>query len=134
MATEATKKTKHPKNTEFDELAFEAIDETLGTLGEQPKEAIYAYLKTKYHTDEKEIPQQIDNFSKALRDLFKTGATQLENACMKKLCFKVKNAYRWLICEGTAPQVTFREYLQFMKQQFKEAKEKDMGSIIQSSE
>jgi hypothetical protein len=132
MATEATKKRKHPKSTrpleDFDSLLLKAIDESLSSLGENSKTATYSYLKKKYRIDKNEIPQRIGPFSQALEDLFKTGARQLEILCMKKLYSQVKKTHSGLVCEWVTSEVTFQEYVHLAKQHFTEAGEKLRGN------
>ncbi len=100
---------------DFDDLTLKAIDETLSSLGEQPKTAIYLYLKKRYCIDKKEIPQRIEEFSDALEDLLKVGAAQLEILFMKNLFLQLKNMRGDLFFECAASNVTFREYTRLMK-------------------
>jgi|WetSurMetagenome_2_1015567.scaffolds.fasta_scaffold03942_8 hypothetical protein len=125
MTKEAAEKKKYAENTvseDFDKLTLKAIDEALSALGEQSKTAIYFYLNGKYHVKKREIPQRIEDFSKALEDVLKTGAVPLEILCMDNLFAQVKKACGWSICEWTAPKLTFNQYVQFMRQQYKEGK------------
>jgi hypothetical protein len=93
ITTNPAEKENCQENTiseDFDNLTLKAIDETLSMLGEQPKTAIYSYLKKKYFIDKKEIPQRMGDFSKAIEDLLKMGAVQLEILFMKNLFAQIK--------------------------------------------
>jgi hypothetical protein len=123
MTKKTTEKEKHQKNAtseDFDKLTLQAIDETLSALGEKPKTAIYAYLKKNYSIDKKDIPQRIGEFSKALEDLLKIGAVQLEILFMKNLFTQLKKTNGNFFCEWTAHNVSFQEYTEFMKQRHTE--------------
>ena len=124
MTADTAKKKEHEKNTvfeDFDNLTLKAIDEALSPLGEKSKTVIYSYLERKYHINKKEIPNQIESFSKALEELLKTSAAQLEILCMENLFVQVKKTRRGFIC-GTITNVTLKQYVQFMKQQYIEEK------------
>ncbi|MCW4003991.1 MAG: hypothetical protein NWE95_08795 [Candidatus Bathyarchaeota archaeon] len=125
MISEPAENKKQSENTvfeDFDSLAVKAIDEALSTLGEKPKTAIYSYLNSKYHIDKKGIPQRIEDFSKALEDLLKSGAAQMEILCREKLFFHVKKTCGESICEWITPKLSFKQYVQFMEQQYKKSK------------
>jgi hypothetical protein len=76
-------------------LLLEAIDEALSSLGETPKKAIYYQLETAFNIKTKEIPNKIDDFSRALERLFGVGAKHLEIVFMKNLYAKVRGACEW---------------------------------------
>ncbi|MCW4024379.1 MAG: hypothetical protein NWF01_05005 [Candidatus Bathyarchaeota archaeon] len=121
MTKKTTEKENRQKNTtseDFDNIMLQAIDETLSMLGEKPKTAIYAYLKKKYFIEKKDMPQRIGEVSKALEELLKIGATQLEILFMKNLFIQLKKTRGDFFYEWTACNVTFQEYTQFMKQKY----------------
>jgi hypothetical protein len=82
-------------------LLPEAIDETLSSLGETPKKAIYYQLKTEFNIKTKETPNKIDDFSRALEKLFGLGAKHLEILFMKSLYAKVRCARGWVFYGGS---------------------------------
>jgi hypothetical protein len=62
---------------DFDTLLLSTIDETLSyVLGEINANIIYEYLKSN-SCGKQEIPQKLDFFSEALRDLLGTGRGQI---------------------------------------------------------
>jgi ribosomal protein L23 len=77
--------------TDFNSLLLEAIDETLSSLGETPKKAIYCQLKTAFNIKTKEIQTRL-TISRALERLFGVGAKHLEILFMKSLYVKVRGA------------------------------------------
>jgi hypothetical protein len=105
----------------FNMLLLEAIDETLSCLGESSKTAVYHHLETVFNIEKEEIPSMIDDFSRALESLFGLGAKVLEIMVMKSLYAKVRAASRGVSCEWVVPKMTFREYMDLMKQRFREA-------------
>ena len=105
----------------FDRLLLEAIDETLSCLGESSKTATYSHLGTVFKIKKEEIPNRIDDFSKALESLFGLGAKVLETMFMKILYDKVRVAGEGVSRDWVVPTMTFKEYVDLMKQRFEEA-------------
>ncbi|MGB9135567.1 MAG: hypothetical protein WCC63_08335, partial [Candidatus Bathyarchaeia archaeon] len=62
----------------FKKLLLEAVEESLSTLGETPKQAIYYHLKEAFKIGRQEIPDKIDEFVFAIEDIFGQGAKLLE--------------------------------------------------------
>jgi hypothetical protein len=117
-------------------LLLEAIDEALSSLGETPKKAIYYQLETAFNIKRLEIPNKIDDFSRALERLFGVGAKHLEIVFMKNLYAKVRGACEWIPCEWVVPEFTFKAYVDFMKQNYEEASrnEEEIGILINENE
>jgi hypothetical protein len=104
----------------FNRLLLEAIDETLSCLGESSKTATYCHLETVFSIKKEQIPNMIDDFSRALESLFGLGAKFLEIMFMKSLHAKVRVAGEGVSCEWVVPDLTFKEYVDLMKQRFEE--------------
>jgi len=109
------------ERADFNRLLLEAIDETLSCLGESSKRATYRHLEAVFNIKQKEIPNNIDDFLRALESLFGLGAKILKIMFMKSLHAKVKVASEGASCEWVVPGMTFREYVELMKQHFEEA-------------
>jgi hypothetical protein len=77
----------------FENILLEAIDEGLACLGEQTKKAVYQHLKNKYSLSKQDIPYRIEDFTKAIEDIFQAGAKLLEIKIMKILYTKIGNGY-----------------------------------------
>jgi len=105
----------------FNSLLLEAIDETLSCLGESAKTVTYRHLETRFKIKKEEIPNMIDDFSKALESLFGSGAKALEIMFMKSLYDKVRVASEGVSSDWVVPEMTFKEYVNLMKQRFKKA-------------
>ena len=73
----------------FEKILLESIDEGLDCLGEPAKQAIYFQLKNKYALNKQDIPDRIKIFTKAIEDIFQTGALLLEIKIMKILFNKI---------------------------------------------
>jgi len=83
----------------------------------------------------KEIPNKLDDFSKALESLFGLGAKALEIMLMKSLYIKVRVTFENVSCEWFVPEMTFREYVDFMKQHFEESStHQETGIFINETE
>jgi hypothetical protein len=105
----------------FSELLLEAIDEALSSLGESQKTAIYYHLKKEFNIKRLEIPERVEDFSRALERIFGLGARHLEILFMKSLYAKLGGVCEWTACEWTVPKLTFQEYVRLMKQKLEEA-------------
>ncbi len=97
---------------DFNELFLAAIDETLSSLGESAKTAIYFHLEQKFNVKKHEIPRSVDNFVKALGILFGIGSKSLELMFMKKFHEKVG-----VDCGQIKPEdFSFSNYVNMVKQ------------------
>lgn len=116
----------------FNGLLLEAIDEVLSSLGESPKTAIYYHLEEAFNIKRLEIPERFNDFSSALEQIFGVGATHLEILFMKSLYAKVRGAREFASCEWVVPEVTFKAYVDIMRQNYEEASknEEEMGILI----
>ena len=75
-------------NGEFEKLLVEAIDESLSSLGESPKQAILFHLENSFKIKKQEISNNIAGFDDALKKTFGHGAYFLETLIINKLCEK----------------------------------------------
>ena len=62
---------------EFNLVMLEAVDEALSFLGESAKRAFYYHLEEKFKIRREEIPIKIDDFAKAIEEIFGKGAKKL---------------------------------------------------------
>ncbi len=70
---------------DFTKLLLEAVDETLSSLGDSSKRAIYFYLERNFSIKKQDIPDRIEEFTEAIEKLFGNGAKILEIQIMKHL-------------------------------------------------
>ena len=74
---------------EFEKLLLEAVDESLSTLGESSRQAIYFHLQRSFNISKEDIPRKIDVFAEAIEKVFGLGADFLEILIMKRFHEKV---------------------------------------------
>ncbi|MEM4703677.1 MAG: hypothetical protein QXJ02_01210 [Candidatus Bathyarchaeia archaeon] len=107
---------------DFEKMILQAIDEGLSTLGDSSKEAIYFYLDKNFKLKKEQIPNKIEDFEVALKNIFGAGANYLEILIMKQLYEKFN---------GNLPlkkpdKLAFSDYVAAVKQAVKERlKEKE---------
>jgi hypothetical protein len=83
-------------NDEFEKFLVEAIDESLSSLGESPKQAILFHLENTFKIKKQDISNNIDGFDDALKKTFGPGANFLETLILKKLGEKADSVFKGL--------------------------------------
>jgi len=81
-------------NNEFEKFLVEAIDESLSSLGESPKQAILFHLKNTFNIKEQEISNNIAGFDDVLKKTFELDTCLLETLITNKLCEKTHLIFR----------------------------------------
>ncbi len=89
------KKREAQYSEEFERLLIDAIDESLSSLGQSAKQAIYYHLDKSFKIKKAEIPLKIEEFTIALEEIFGDGAKLLEIQMMKRLHEKAGNTLRY---------------------------------------
>jgi len=74
----------------FERILLDAVDETLGTLGESIREAVYFHLETKFSVNKQTICKDPSAFSEGLEKIFGMGAKFIEKTIVECLCKKIK--------------------------------------------
>lgn len=74
----------------FKELLLEAVDETLSSLGEKPKQMVYCYLEDHFQIEREGIPDRIEEFAEAVEKVFGCGAKLIEIKIMESLYGKME--------------------------------------------
>jgi hypothetical protein len=105
-------------NEAFGQILLEAIDEALLSLGESVKFSIYYHLERKFQINRQDIPSRIEDFSDALEQIFGVAARNLEILFMKNLHSKIGELRELSAISCVFPEMTFREYVDFMHQNF----------------
>jgi hypothetical protein len=113
----------------FDRILLEAIDESLIGLGENARILFLHTLEGHFKIKKQEIPSRISDFSNALERIFGVGARRLEILLMKNLHAKLGvtcewPANEWPLSKWIVPEMTFHEYVRFMRESF-EAENED---------
>lgn len=125
------------ENPKFDLILAEAIDEALSICGERAKSAFYTYFEKALNIPKCEIPMRINEFSRALEDLFGEHAHILEILVMKNLHSKIGLVWKW---EESNPQdlpnLTFERYVSHAKKHYEDdsMKEEQTGVWIDKCE
>lgn len=73
-----------PQNN-FDKVLLDAVEESLSSLGDSPKQAILFHLESSFNIKKEHIPENLTEFTKALEKIFGPGATYLEKLISKRL-------------------------------------------------
>src|SRR5208283_1110211 len=71
--------------TIFENSVAEAIDDVFSALGDANKQAIYRHLKNNYCINENEIPCKIEDFAKAIDQIFGSAAKLIEIKIIEQL-------------------------------------------------
>jgi hypothetical protein len=111
---------KLSQHENFDQLLLEAIDQGLSGLGGAGKASVYIHLEGLFNIRKQEIPNKLDDFSNALHRIFGLGASQIEILIMKKLYEKVGEIYKLDDPSRSAPDLTFRKYIEQMRLSYKD--------------
>jgi hypothetical protein len=80
---------------DFEQLLLQAIDESLSSLGESSRQAIYYHLEKNFAIKKEQIPEKIEPFEDALKRIFGIGADFIETLIMKRLAEKVEPGANW---------------------------------------
>jgi hypothetical protein len=80
---------------DFEQLLLQAIDESLSSLGESSRQAIYYHLEKRFAIKKEQIPNKIEPFEDALKRIFGIGADFIKTLIMKRLSEKVEPGTSW---------------------------------------
>ena len=69
----------------FSKLFLAAVDESLSSLGDSSKQAIFFHLEASFKIKRENIPSNLTEFSQALEGIFGPGASYLEELIAKRL-------------------------------------------------
>jgi len=70
---------------DFNRMLLEAVDEGFLALGNELRQAVYRYLEARRGLKREELPDRLEEFSKALEGVFGVGAHVLEKVILKRL-------------------------------------------------
>lgn len=94
--------------SDFGNILLSAVDESLSSLGESSKQAIFFHLEASFQIKKESIPAKLAEFRKALEGIFGPGAPYLERAIAKRLHEKLglelqdSECVNFLRCVNTA--------------------------------
>lgn len=78
----------------FEEKLREAVDDALLCLGNSSRDAVYYHLEKKFNLKRENIPQQSEEFARALTSIFGPGEKYILNLAVKNLCLKLNLTYK----------------------------------------
>jgi len=107
------------RNSGFEELLLEAVDEGLSSLGDSSRQALYFHLEKTFKIERRDIPYKIEEFAEAIEKIFGIGAKPLEILIMKQLYEKVGGVVKY----NQEKDLVFAEYIAAVKQSFLKKKE-----------
>jgi hypothetical protein len=102
------------KSRDFNQLLLQAIDDSLNSLGDTVRDAIYFHLKSQFQLSYEEIPQKIDSFQEGIEKIFGTGARFIEILILKNLYAKVNLSDVF----DNAEDLEFIDYINRSRQRF----------------
>jgi len=73
----------------FSKILLAAVEESLSSLGDSPKQAIFFHLENSFKIKKEHIPGNLTEFAKALEGIFGPGASYLEKLIVKRLYEKL---------------------------------------------
>jgi hypothetical protein len=116
---------------EFDDILLETIDETLSSLGEPVKNAVYFHLQTNFNISKNEIPKKINEYSEIIHKIFGSGASRFEIKLMQTLHSKIDVNVKWPQYEAPLSKwiitdMTFVEYVNSMRHNYGENTKKTL--------
>lgn len=93
----------------FRKILLEAVDEGLSLLGDLPKQALYAHLERTISLKKQDLPERIEEFAKAIEEIFGQSAKLLEIKIMKELYKRVGHN---LVFFPDTDELVFTEYME----------------------
>jgi hypothetical protein len=98
----------------FEKLFLEAVDETLASLGDSARQAIYFHLENKFKIERNQIPESVEDFADGLEKIFGVGAQFLEILIMKNLYERIGQPLEW----DKSKELIFTEYVAAARRSF----------------
>jgi len=92
-------------NPDFNGAFLEAVDEGFLVLGKELRQAVYRYLETHNGLKREELPDRLDEFSRALEGIFGRSARILEKVILKRFYAHLGLEFK----EGGDP--SFKDYV-----------------------
>lgn len=84
---------------DFSKILLSAVEESLSSLGDSSKQAVFFHLEASFKIKRESIPAQLTEFTDALERIFGPGAPYLERLIVKnlheKLGLKFEDARSW---------------------------------------
>jgi hypothetical protein len=100
------------RNQSFSQLLLDSIDEGLSVLGNEPREAVYQFLRTILSLSREDIPDHVPDFAAGLKKALGGASKVIERIVLRKLFEKTGSNFR------EVPDMEFNDYVQEAKRRF----------------
>jgi len=100
------------RSPSFSQVLLDCVDEGLGVLGNEPRQAIYQYLSTIHSLDREQIPDKVDEFASGLKKALGSASRVIERLILKKLFQRIGSTFR------ETPELEFADYVRDAKRRF----------------
>lgn len=100
------------RSLSFPQLLLESIDEGLSVLGNEPREAVYQFLRTICSLPREDIPDHVPEFAAGLRRALGGASKVIERLILRRLFEKTGSSFR------DVPDTDFNEYVLDAKRRF----------------
>jgi hypothetical protein len=100
------------RNHSFSQLLLDSIDEGLSVLGNEPREAVYQFLRTILSLSREDIPDHVPDFAAGLKKALGGASKVIERVVLRKLFEKTGSNFR------EVPDMDFNDYVQEAKRRF----------------
>ena len=95
----------------FEEILLRAVDESLTSLGQSVRHAVFYHLENKFKVPRDDIPKRVKDFADGIEKIFGAGAQFLEILIMKKLYEKIGQPLEW----NKTKEFSFVDYIETAK-------------------
>jgi hypothetical protein len=82
------------RQVKFRKLMLEAMDEGLLVIGEKGRQAIYIHLEVRKGLKKQESPDKVEEFSRALHEIFGNGSYVIEKIILRHLYLSLGLEFR----------------------------------------
>ena len=100
------------RSLSFPQTLLESIDEGLSVLGNEPREALYEFLRTICSLPREDIPDHVPEFAAGLRRALGGASKVIERLILRRLFEKTGSSFR------DVPDTDFNEYVLDAKRRF----------------
>jgi len=100
------------RSLSFPQLLLESIDEGLSVLGNEPREAVYQFLRTICSLHREDIPDHVPEFAAGLKRALGGASKVIERLILRRLFEKTGSSFR------DVPDTDFNEYVLDAKRRF----------------
>ncbi len=100
------------RSLSFPQTLLESIDEGLSVLGNEPREAVYQFLRTICSLPREDIPDHVPEFAAGLKRALGGASKVIERLILRRLFEKTGSSFR------DVPDTDFNEYVLDAKRRF----------------